>query len=124
MKKLGLFVDVSNLYYCIKHKYKSKLNYRRFLDYVQDLGDLDFAIAYGAKSNDQADAFIKTLESLGFEIRYKSPKVYKGNTVVKKADWDVGITIDIVKRMGSVDIICLGSAEMKSLLVSRFHHLL
>lgn len=112
-KRVGVFCDISNLYYCINKKFfKRKLDYEAYLKYCKDLGEVQHAIAYGAQMENEARGFIHCLRRIGFEPKYKAPKDYHNNTNFKrKADWDVGIAIDIVRYIDRVDLIILGSAD-------------
>lgn len=112
-KRIGVFADISNLYYCIGKKYEGrKLDYSKFLDYIKDLGDVQQAIAYGAQLNNEAAEFIRCLAHIGFTTKYKTPKAYTNDGKLRrKADWDVGITIDIVKMIDRLDMIVLATAD-------------
>lgn len=114
MKKVGVFIDVSNLYFCIDNKFKGrKVNYQVYLDYCRDLGDILQAIVYGAELNDEAIEFKFKLKEMGFITKFKEPKIYRNRTgeTKRKADWDVGIAMDIVDRIDQLDIIVLGTAD-------------
>lgn len=115
-KRLGIFADVSNLYYCINKKYPNrKLDYRKYYKFIKDLGEVNVAIAYGAQLANQATGFIYVLKQIGFQTKFKTPKTYInediGLTVKRKADWDVGITMDIVQTIDRIDMIILGSGD-------------
>lgn len=113
MKRIGVFVDVSNLYYCINKKFeKRKLDYRKYLAYVKDLGEVTRAIAYGCHVNDEAKGFIHCLRETGYQTKFKAVKSYHGETGLRrKADWDVGIAIDIVRMIDRFDMLVLGTAD-------------
>lgn len=113
MRSIGVFVDVSNLYYCAKKKFdKRKIDYREYLSYVKDLGEIVNATAYGCHVNDEAKGFIHCLKEIGFQTKYKAVKGYHSDTGLRhKADWDVGITIDIVRLIDQFDMVVLGSAD-------------
>ena len=102
MKRIGVFADVSNLYYCIGKKYtERKLDYQKYWEFITALGDIQQAIAYGAQIGSEAANFIYCLKQIGFQTRYKSPKSYNNQANFKrKADWDVGIAIDMVNNNG------------------------
>lgn len=102
-------MDVSNLYYTIQKKYSHKLNYRAYYDFVKDLGEIQQAIAYGAQMNDEAKGFITCLRDIGFIPKYKEPKEFHDGTI--KANWDVGITVDIIQMIDKLDMVVLGSAD-------------
>jgi uncharacterized LabA/DUF88 family protein len=112
-KRIGVFVDVSNLYYCIGKKYKSrKLDYKKYLEYIRSLGDVTIANAYGAQVKNQAASFLYCLRQVGFTPKYQTPKSFSDNgQIVKKADYDVKITVDILENLSDLDIIVLGSAD-------------
>jgi len=115
-KRIGIFVDISNLYYCIGKKYPNrKLDYRKYLKFIKDIGEVQIAIAYGAQISGQANGFIYCLKQIGFQTKFKSPKTYnneENNFLIKrKADWDVGIAMDIVNMIDRVDMIILGTGD-------------
>jgi len=112
-KRIGVFVDISNIYYCIGKKFdQRKLDYRRYLEFLKDMGDIQHAIAYGAQINNEARGFIHCLRQVGFEPKYKTPKDYHNKDNFKrKADWDVGIAMDIVRLIDRLDLIILGTAD-------------
>ena len=112
-KRIGVFVDVSNLYYCIGKRFKNrKLDYEKFIAFIEDFGDVTQKIAYGAQIKNKAGSFIHCLRKLGFKTKYKQPKTFNNpDKVRRKADWDVGITIDIVQQIERLDMIVLGTAD-------------
>jgi uncharacterized LabA/DUF88 family protein len=113
-KRIGVFADVSNLYYCISLKFKGrKLDYKAYYDFVVDLGDVQQAIAYGAQVENEAASFIHCLKEIGFTPKYKKPKAFhgEGTKLKRKADWDVGIVIDIVNMIDRLDLVVLGTAD-------------
>ena len=113
MKRIGIFVDVSNLYYCIGKKYEyRKLDYRKYLDFVTDFGELVKVIAYGSQLSNEAAGFIHCLEKTGFQTKFKTVKTFNSeNELRRKADWDVGIAMDIVNMIDRFDMIILGTAD-------------
>ncbi len=110
-KRALLVADISNLYYTVHEKYSGKINYHKMITELDSLLGVDFIrmIAYGSDINDQAVAFKGALSKLGFELKYKTPKQFPDGTM--KADWDVGIAIDVIEIMDSVDMIVLCCAD-------------
>ena len=108
MKQIGLYIDVSNLYFCLYNNLRGKLNYSALLEFLDPLGRFVIKKAYGAQANTEATKFIDTLHSLGFETFYKTPKNYGSSS---KADWDVGITIDVVQDLERLDMVILATAD-------------
>jgi len=112
-KRIGIFMDVANLYGTVGVKYGSrKLDYRAYYEYVKDFGDIVMCNAYGSQMNNEAAGFINCLKSIGYHPKYKRIKSYTKEGYTKhKADWDVGIAIDIVKAIANLDMVILGSAD-------------
>ena len=109
MRKLGIAADVSNLYHCVHHRYGKKVSYSKYMAFCRDIGTVMMARAYGASSNGEAKAFIHALETVGFNTRFKQLKVFASGE--RKADWDVGITLDVVNTHSQYDTLLLGSAD-------------
>jgi len=109
MKRIGVFCDVSNLYYCIGNRFNGKkLDYKGFLNFIKDLGEIQQAVAYGSQMRNEAHPFIKALKSVGFVTKFKKPKEFANG---RKSDWDVGIAVDMISMMGALDMVILGSAD-------------
>jgi len=107
--RVGVFVDISNLYFTIKKKFGKKLDYKKFLTVAKGDDELVCAMAYGAHEEGQADSFIAFLSSTGFITKFKAPRIIANN--IKKADWDVGIVIDVIRFLNKLDIVVLGSGD-------------
>jgi len=115
MGRVMVVADVSNLYYCIGKKFEGRrLDYSAWIKFIKDIGEAVKMVAYGAQLTNEAKSFIHCLRRLGFQTRYKKPKIFKNREGKKrKADWDVGITLDIVNAIEqkAVDMVILGSAD-------------
>ncbi len=112
-KRIGLFADVSNLYHCINSKYSKKLDYAKYIDFCKALGQITIANAYGAQIKNQASYFLKCLRHFGFTPYFQTPRAFKTPTggIQHKADYDVLITMGVVKAIENIDILILGSAD-------------
>ena len=65
MKKLGLFVDVQNIYYTTRDAYGRSFDYRAFWQHLKSQGDIVIANAYAIERNHEAQKkfqLIKILE--------------------------------------------------------------
>jgi uncharacterized LabA/DUF88 family protein len=114
MKRVLVIVDVSNLYYSVSNKFKGqRLDYAKLADHARQYGEIYRAIAYGSAIGDQADKFKAVLRKFGFEPKYKEPKIFGENTAdeYRKANWDVGMAMDIVKCAPAVDVVLLCSGD-------------
>jgi len=110
MKKIAVFVDIQNIYYTTRDAYKKQFNYRKFWEQLSYQGDIVVANAYAIQRNDdQQHKFQKALKHIGFNIKLK-PFIQRSDGSAK-GDWDVGITIDIMKTAADVDIVVLLSGD-------------
>jgi len=112
MKLVGLFVDVSDLYTNIDRKYNGrKLDYKKYLTFAKGDNQLYRAIAYGGQIGNKSIDFITYLRYVGYEPKYKEYDATERKDF--RANWDVGITIDIVTQLDRIDIVYLGSSSKR-----------
>ena len=109
-QRVGVLVDIQNLYYSAKVLYSKKVNFGQILkDCVSDR-KLIRAIAYGIKTQEgQEEKFFEALEKVGYEVKTKDLQIFPGGA--KKGDWDVGIAVDAIKMSKSLDAIVLISGD-------------
>jgi len=110
MKKVAIFVDVQNIYYTTRDAFSRPFNYRQFWQQVQQEYDIVEAYAYAIDRNDTAQQkFQSALRHIGFEVKLK-PFIQRSDGTAK-GDWDVGITIDVLRSASKVDEIILLSGD-------------
>ena len=109
-QRVGIFIDVQNMFYAAKHLYGSKLNFTRLLDYVSRGRPLTRAISYIIKTPeiDQSN-FITMLRSNGYEIRVKDLKMRPDGSA--KGDWDMGLALDALAMADRLDVIAIVSGD-------------
>jgi len=109
-QRVGVFVDVQNLYYSARSMYNAKVNFKEILKEAVKGRVLVRAIAYVIKADMQHEnVFHDMLETVGFEVKAKDLQVFYGGQ--KKGDWDVGITIDCVELAPKLDVVVLISGD-------------
>ncbi len=109
-QRIGIFVDVANMYHSAKNLYGARLNFKEVLKTAVAGRHLIRAIAYVIKSNSlEEQGFFDALDKQGFEVKYKELQVYASG--VKKADWDVGIAVDAIKLADKVDTVVLVTGD-------------
>jgi uncharacterized LabA/DUF88 family protein len=146
-QRVGIFVDVSNLYHSAKNLYQGRVNYAELIKHLVGGRQLIRAMAYVVRSEgvepqqarghgqprmaekDQAAAvslapangdggaggmsseasFFEALEKAGLELRMKDLQIYAGG--LKKGDWDVGLTVDVIRMMPFLDVIILVTGD-------------
>ncbi|NVK23960.1 MAG: NYN domain-containing protein [Gammaproteobacteria bacterium] len=108
--KIGVFVDVQNIYYTTRDAFKRSFDYRQFWQYLSQQGELVVANAYAiASNNDGQRKFQDALRHIGFEVKLK-PFIQRSDGSAK-GDWDVGITIDIMEAASDLDVVVLLSGD-------------
>lgn len=109
-QKIGVFVDIQNMYYSARNLYQSKVDYEALLKTAVQDRKLIRAIAYVIKADtpDQQN-FFEVLERFGYEVKTKPLKVYYGGE--KKGDWDMGIAIDAIEIADKIDVAVLVSGD-------------
>lgn len=109
-QRVVVLIDVQNLYYSAKNLYKSKVNFKEILKTAVAGRKLIRAIAYVVQTEaGEEKAFFDALVYLGIEPKIKELQVYYSGT--KKADWDVGITVDAIRFSSLADVIVLVSGD-------------
>jgi len=109
-QRIGVFVDVQNMYYSAKNLYKAKANFRTILKDAVAGRNIIRAIAYVIKADvKDENTFYDALEEMGFEVKAKDLQVFYGGA--KKGDWDVGIAMDVMRLAPKLDTIVLVSGD-------------
>jgi len=109
-QRIGVLVDIQNMYYSSKVLYKKKTNFKEILKGAVGGRKLIRAIAYGVKTEEGLEEkFFDSLGNAGYEVKTKDLQIFKGG--MKKGDWDVGIAIDAIKLANNLDVIVLVSGD-------------
>ncbi len=109
-QRVGVFVDVQNLYYSAKNIYKSKVNFSTVLKEAVKGRHLIRALAYVIKADVKDEAnFFEALKSFGYEVKAKDLQVFYGGA--KKGDWDIGIAMDTIELASKLDAIVIVSGD-------------
>ncbi len=109
-QRIGVFVDVQNMYYSARNLYKKKVDFKSLLQEVISKRKLIRAIAYVIKADVKDETqFYDALERMGFEVKAKDIQVFYDGS--KKGDWDVGIAMDVMRLAPKLDVIVLVSGD-------------
>lgn len=109
-QRVGVFVDVQNMYYSAKNLYNSYVNFGKVLEEAVAGRKLIRASAYVVEAGlpDEAN-FWKALQGQGFKTKSKELQIFAGGH--KKADWDVGISVDAIKMSKQLDVVILVTGD-------------
>lgn len=109
-QRVGVFVDVQNMYYSAKNLYQAKVDFGKVLSSGVAGRRLIRAFAYVIKADVGAEKeFFEALGKIGFEVREKELQIFYGGT--KKGDWDVGLCMDVVRMLPKIDVMVLVSGD-------------
>lgn len=109
-QRVGVLVDISNMYHSAKNLYGQKVNFKEIL--IRAVADrkLIRATAYAIRTENKEEVpFTEALEQVGFEVKMKDLQIFAGGA--KKADWDVGIAIDAIKLADKLDVLVIVSGD-------------
>ncbi|MCP4975661.1 MAG: NYN domain-containing protein [Maribacter sp.] len=109
-QRLGIFVDVQNMFYSAKLLHQSKIDYSKLLQEAVANRELIRAVAYAVHKPDvDQSGFTDALQRLGYEIKTKELRLRPDGTA--KGDWDMGIAIDTIAIAPKLDTIVLVSGD-------------
>lgn len=109
-QRVGVFVDVQNMYYSARNIYNSRVNFSKILETAVAGRQLIRAIAYVVKAESpEEQTFFDALEKSGFEVKMKDIQIFPGG--VKKGDWDVGVAVDAIKLADRIDAVVLVAGD-------------
>jgi uncharacterized protein (TIGR00288 family) len=109
-QRVGVFVDVQNMYHSAKHLYSANVNFQEILKTAISGRKLIRAMAYGIVSPaGEEKKFLEILGKQGFEVKVKDLQIFPGGA--KKADWDVGMAVDAIKMADKLDVVVLVTGD-------------
>lgn len=110
-QRVAVFIDAQNMYHSARHLYNdSRVNFKEILKTAVDGRRLVRAFSYviSTKTGEER-GFFDAMSKLGIENRAKDLQEFFGGA--KKADWDVGIAIDVVRTLDLIDVVVLVSGD-------------
>lgn len=109
-QRVGVFVDVQNMYHSAKNLYKANVNFAKILETAVAGRQLIRAVAYVVRSKSKEEqGFFEVISKQGFELKIKDLQIFPGG--MKKADWDVGLSVDAIKMADKLDVIILVTGD-------------
>ena len=121
-QRVAVLADSQNLYHSAHSLYSRNIDYASLLDEAVGDRQLVRAIAYVIRADSpDEERFFEALFDIGFETEIKSIKTFGDGS--KKADWDVGMSLDAVTLADRVDavVLCTGDGDF-SRLCTYLHH--
>jgi uncharacterized LabA/DUF88 family protein len=118
--RLGVFVDAANLSASAWREHQGRFDFVGLLPDLIGQRRKVVAMAYVVEGDDVTPkafaGFARALRQVGYEVRQKKPITRPDGS--KKADWDMGMAMDIVDARGRLDIVvlCTGDGDFLPLL--------
>ena len=108
--RVGVFVDVQNMFYAAKDRFGRRVDYIKLLDLIVGPRSLMVAYAYVVQIPEiNQSSFLSLLEHNGYTIKSKDLRLRGDGSA--KGDWDVGIAVDVVSMLGTLDVVILASGD-------------
>ena len=110
-QRVNVFIDTQNIYHSAKNLYSAKVDFKKLIDLLVGERNLVRAFAYVVRSEftPKEIDFFEALALQGIFLRIKELQIYPDGT--KKADWDVGIAVDVIRFSHLVDVIILVTGD-------------
>jgi uncharacterized LabA/DUF88 family protein len=121
-QRVAMLADAQNLYHTAQSLYSRNIDYAALLEKGVSGRELTRAIAYVVRADSpEEESFFDALVDIGFEPKIKEIKTFGDGS--KKADWDVGMSLDAVTLANHVDtvVLCTGDGDF-SRLCSHLRH--
>ncbi|MHC3437280.1 LabA-like NYN domain-containing protein [Natrialbaceae archaeon A-gly3] len=121
-QRVAVLVDAQNLYHTAQSIHSRNIDYSSLLEKAVQDRQLTRAIAYVIRADSpEEESFFDALVDIGFETKIKDIKTFADGS--KKADWDVGMSLDAVTLANHIDtmVLCTGDGDF-SRLCSHLRH--
>jgi uncharacterized LabA/DUF88 family protein len=115
-QRVAVLADSQNLYHSAQSMYSRNIDYAALLEEAVAGRELTRAIAYAIRADaPEEESFFEALADIGFETRIKEIRTFADGS--KKADWDVGMSLDAVTLANHVDtiVLCTGDGDFARL---------
>jgi uncharacterized LabA/DUF88 family protein len=110
LEKISIFVDVQNIYYTCRQTYQRNFDYNKFWAQATEGRELVAAYAYATDKGDAKQMQFQTiLHAIGFTVKLKP--VLKRRDGSTKADWDIGIALDVYEAATECDTVVLATGD-------------
>lgn len=95
-QRVAVLLDVQNMYHSAKNLYGARVNFKEVLKTAVAGRELVRAVGYVITTETgEEKSFLEALTQIGIETKSKDLQIFPGG--MKKADWDVGLSIDAIR---------------------------
>ena len=105
-QRIGILVDVQNMFYSAKTLHQSKIDYRKLLEEIVKERKLIRAIAYVVQKPEvDQSSFLEALARCGYEVKHKELPLREDGT--SRGDWNIQMALDALVMAPKLDCVAL-----------------
>lgn len=108
-ERIGIFVDIQNVYYGAKDNFKGKIDFKKLTESIVKGRKLIISNAYLVKSDNDNSNFVSFMEKIGYKIISKELKRRSDGSA--KGNLDIEMAIDIITHKDKLDTVVLVSGD-------------
>jgi uncharacterized protein (TIGR00288 family) len=111
--RIGVFIDAANLELSAKDR-RFKVDYKKLYKWIGEFGCIEYAGFFTVRfDNKKHDKFLTLLKKIGYKLITKKLKHIrdKNKGHLRKANFDVEIAVEAIKRINSYDVFILFSGD-------------
>ncbi len=109
-QRVGVFLDVANLYHSAKSLYNARVDFQELLSEAIGNRKLVRALGYTVSSGEEEEKeFFSALNKMGVEVRTKELQTFSSGK--QKGNMDMEIAIEAMAMAPKLDVIILGSGD-------------
>jgi uncharacterized LabA/DUF88 family protein len=109
-QRVAVLADAQNLYHTAQSLHSRNVDYDALLSEAVADRELVRALAYVIRADSpEEESFFDALTEIGFETKIKEIRTFGDGS--KKADWDVGMSLDAVTLADHVDVVVLCTGD-------------
>ena len=108
-ERIGIFVDIQNVYYGAMDNFKRKIDFKKLTESMIKGRKLVSSNAYVVKGDNDNSNFVGFLKQIGYNIVSKDLKKRSDGTA--KGNLDIELAIDIMNEKDKLDTVILVSGD-------------
>ena len=108
-ERIGIFVDIQNVYYGAMDNFKRKIDFKKLTESIIKGRKLVSSNAYVVKGDNDNSNFVGFLKQIGYNIVSKDLKKRSDGTA--KGNLDIELAIDIMNEKDKLDTVILVSGD-------------
>jgi len=123
-QRVGVVVDVLNLFYAAKNIHRAKVDYAKLLRTLVENNTCVRAVAYVIRKPDtEQSGFVSALQHIGYEVKVRELRRHidkEGNSSPDRSSWNVGMAVDALAMAPRLDTLMLvsGNSDFVPLVVA------